>query len=91
MKDKKIIIGLIIANIMIIIILISNSPKKDNNNIQTNINTEIKYNSQTEKYEIIDENGKVLHSSDKEDDLDIYKIDPNYDAKNPSNDLENID
>lgn len=42
-------------------------------------------------YEIKDENGEVLHSAYSEDELYIYKIDPNYDAKSTDIDTEEMD
>ena len=78
---KGVIIILSIIFIILIVFIISKNNSK--NNEQENRNTEINYNNETGEYYIEDENGEVLHSAYSEDDLYIYQIDPDYDAKNP--------
>ena len=86
--SKKVAIGVIIT-IFLIILIAFIIVKRDSNNIeQENRNTEINYNNETEKYYIEDENGEILHSAYSEDDLYIYQIDPDYDAKNPDSIVE---
>ena len=87
-NNKKIAIGVIIT-ILLIILIAFIIVKRNLNNIEAkNINTEINYNNETGEYYIEDENGGILHSAYSEDDLYIYQIDPDYDAKNPDSNLE---
>ena len=81
--SKKVAIGVIITIFLIILIAFIIVKRNSNNIEQENKNTEINYNNETEKYYIEDENGEILHSAYSEDDLYIYQIDPDYDAKNP--------
>lgn len=82
--NKKVIIGIFITILLIILIaIVINRRNNLNNNKEENINTEISYNNETGEYYIEDENGQILHSAYSEDDLYIYQIDPDYDAKNP--------
>ena len=85
--NKKVIIGIIITILLIIVVAFVINKRKQNNK-QENINTEISYNKETGEYYIEDENGQILHSAYSEDELYIYKIDPDYDAKNPDSSLE---
>ena len=87
-KDKikltvSIIVAIIIIIVMVVIIRNKNAKKENNAN-----NFEISYNNETQEYYIQDENGDILHSAPSEDELYIYKIDPNYDAKNYDNTVE---
>jgi hypothetical protein len=87
-KDKikltvSIIVAIIIIIVMVVIIRNKNAKKENNAN-----NFEISYNNETQEYYIQDENGDILHSAPSEDELYIYKIDPNYDAKNYENAVE---
>ena len=91
MKDKKIIIGIACVIILIFIICIVTKVKQNQRDSEVDMNTKTSYNTETGMYEIIDSNGNTLHSAYTEDDLYIDQIDPNYDAKSPSNDLENMD
>ena len=84
--NRKIAIGVVITILLIILIAFIISKKNSNNTEAKNINTEINYNNETGEYYIQDENGDVLHSAYSEDDLYIYQIDPDYDAKNPNSD-----
>ena len=81
--SKKVAIGVAITIVLIILIVFIISKNNSKNNEQENRNTEINYNKETGEYYIEDENGEVLHSAYSEDDLYIYQIDPDYDAKNP--------
>ena len=81
--SKKVAIGVAITIVLIILIVFIISKNNSKNNEQENRNTEINYNNETGEYYIEDENGEVLHSVYSEDDLYIYQIDPDYDAKNP--------
>ena len=81
--SKKVAIGVAITIVLIILIVFIISKNNSKNNEQENRNTEINYNNETGEYYIEDENGEVLHSAYSEDDLYIYQIDPDYDAKNP--------
>ena len=81
--SKKVAIGVIITIFLIILIAFIIVKRNSNNIEQENINKEINYNNETGEYYIEDENGEVLHSAYSEDDLYIYQIDPDYDAKNP--------
>ena len=87
-KDKikltvSIIVAITIIIVMVVIIRNKNAKKENNAN-----NFEISYNNETQEYYIQDENGDILHSAPSEDELYIYKIDPNYDAKNYENAIE---
>ena len=87
--NKKVIIGIVITILLIIVIaVVINRRNNLNNNEEENINTEISYNNETGEYYIEDENGEILHSAYSEDELYIYQIDPDYDAKNPDSSLE---
>ena len=86
-NNKKIVMGLIVA-ILLIVVLVVVINKRNSNTATKNVNTEINYNNETGEYYIQDENGEVLHSAYSEDDLYIYQIDPDYDAKNPDSSLE---
>ena len=90
-NNKKLIIGVVIAILLIVVIVLVVN-RKNSTDTQENVNTEINYNNETGEYYIQDENGEVLHSAYSEDDLYIYQIDPDYDAKNPdsSSDLEEM-
>ena len=85
-NNKKVIIG--IAIIILLIVVIAVVINKSNSNKEENINTEISYNNETGEYYIEDENGQILHSAYNEDDLYIYQIDPDYDAKSPDSSIE---
>ena len=86
-NNKKLIIGVVIAILLIVVIVLVVN-RKNSTDTQENVNTEINYNNETGEYYIQDENGEVLHSAYSEDDLYIYQIDPDYDAKNPDSNLE---
>ena len=86
-NNKKLIIGVVIAILLIVVIVLVVN-RKNSTDTQENVNTEINYNNETGEYYIQDENGEVLHSAYSEDDLYIYQIDPDYDAKNPDSSLE---
>ncbi len=86
-NNKKIVMGLIVAILLIVVIVVVIN-KRNSNTAKKNVNTEINYNNETGEYYIQDENGEVLHSAYSEDDLYIYQIDPDYDAKNPDSSLE---
>ena len=86
--SKKVAIGVAITIVLIILIVFIISKNNSKNNEQENRNTEINYNNETGEYYIEDENGEVLHSAYSEDDLYIYQIDPDYDAKNPDGGTE---
>ena len=81
--NKKVIIGIVITILLIIVIAVVINRRNNSNNEEENINREISYNNETGEYYIEDENGQILHSAYNEDDLYIYQIDPDYDAKNP--------
>ena len=81
--NKKVIIGIVITILLIIVIAVVINRRNNLNNEQENINTEISYNNETGEYYITDNEGQILHSAYSEDDLYIYQIDPDYDAKNP--------
>ena len=87
--NKKVIIGIVITILLIIVIAVVINRRNNSNNEEENINTEISYNNETGEYYIEDKNGEILHSAYKEDDLYIYQIDPDYDAKNPDSITEN--
>ncbi len=89
MNNKKIIIGIIVSIILIIIICII-AKNREASNSKENVNTEISYNNETQMYEMEDSSGQVLHSAYSEDDLYIYQIDPNYDAKGSAFDTEEM-
>ena len=86
-NNKKILIGVVITILLIVVIAVVIN-KRNSNTTEENTNTEINYNNETGEYYIQDENGEVLHSAYSEDDLYIYQIDPDYDAKNPDSSLE---
>ena len=86
--NKKVIIGIVIIILLIIVIAVVINRRNNLNNEQENINTEISYNNETGEYYITDNEGQILHSAYNEDDLYIYQIDPDYDAKNPDSNLE---
>ena len=86
-NNKKVIIGIAIIILLIVVIVVVIN-KNNSNNEQENINTEINYNNETGEYYIQDENGEILHSAYSEDELYIYQIDPDYDAKNPDSSTE---
>ena len=80
-KDKiKLTVCIVVVILLIIVmtVIIRNKNAKKEND--TN-NFEISYNNETQEYYIQDENGDILHSAPNEDELYIYKIDANYDAK----------
>ena len=81
--NKKVIIGIVITILLIIVIAVVINRRNNLNNEQENINTEISYNNETGEYYITDNEGQILHSAYSEDELYIYQIDPDYDAKNP--------
>ena len=80
----KLIVCIVVAILLIIVmtVIIRNKNAKKENDAN---NFEISYNNETQEYYIQDENGNILHSAPTEDELYIYKIDPNYDAKNGEN------
>ena len=87
-KDKiKLTVCIVVVILLIIVmaVIIRNRNTKKENDAN---NFEISYNNETQEYYIQDENGDVLHSASTEDELYIYKIDPNYDAKNYENAVE---
>lgn len=87
-KEKiKLTVSIVVVILLIIVmagIIRSKNAKKENNTD----NVEISYNNETQEYYIQDKNGNVLHSAPSGDELYIYKIDPNYDAKNYKNSVE---
>ena len=85
--NKKVIISIAIVILLIVVIAVVIN-RNNSNNEEENINTEISYNNETGEYYIEDENGEILHSAYSEDELYIYQIDPDYDAKNPDSSLE---
>ena len=87
-KDKiKLTVSIVVVILLIIVmtVIIKNKNAKKEND--TN-NFEISYNNETQEYYIQDENGDILHSAPNEDELYIYKIDSNYDAKNYENTVD---
>lgn len=86
-NNKKVIVGIVIVVLLIIVIAVVIN-RNNSNNEEENINTEISYNNETGEYYIEDENGEILHSAYSEDELYIYQIDPDYDAKNPDSNTE---
>ena len=86
-NNKKVIVGIAIVVLLIIVIAVVIN-RNNSNNEEENINTEISYNNETGEYYIEDENGEILHSAYSEDELYIYQIDPDYDAKNPDSNTE---
>ena len=89
-KEKiKLTVCVVIAILLIIVmvVIIRNRNRNKNNKNYAN-NFEISYNNETQEYYIQDENGDVIHSAPSEDELYIYKIDPNYDAKIYENTVE---
>ena len=83
----KLTVSIIVVILLIIAmgVIIRNKNSKKENDAN---NFEISYNNETKEYYIQDENGDVIHSAPSEDELYIYKIDPNYDAKNYENAVE---
>ena len=83
----KLTVSIIVVILLIIAmgVIIRNKNSKKENDAN---NFEISYNNETQEYYIQDENGDVIHSAPSEDELYIYKIDPNYDAKNYENAVE---
>ena len=83
-KEKiKLTICIVVAILLIIVLtIIRNKNVKKENDAN---DFEILYNNETQEYYIQDENGEILHSAPNEDELYIYKIDPNYDANNYEN------
>ena len=86
-NNKKVIIGIAIIILLIVVIAVVIN-RNNSNNEEENINTEISYNNETGEYYIEDKNGEILHSAYSEDELYIYQIDPDYDAKNPDSSTE---
>ena len=86
--NKKVIIGIVITILLIIVIAVVINRRNNLNNEEENINTEISYNNETGEYYITDNEGQILHSAYNEDELYIYQIDPDYDAKNPDSEDE---
>ena len=86
--NKKVIIGIVITILLIIVIAVVINRRNNSNNEEENINREISYNNETGEYYIEDENGQILHSAYSEDELYIYQIDQDYDAKNTDSSLE---
>lgn len=87
-KEKiKLTVSIVVVILLIIVmtVIIRNKNAKKENDIN---NFEILYNNETQEYYIQDKNGDILHSAPSEDELYIYKIDPNYDAKNYENTVE---
>ncbi len=87
-NNKKVIVGIAIVVLLIIVIAVVINRRNNLNNEEENTNTEINYNNETGEYYIEDENGEILHSAYSEDELYIYQIDPDYDAKNPDSNTE---
>ncbi len=81
MKNKKVFIEIFFTIVLIIFICIIAKNKTKESNVIENEETEISYNSLTEMYEMKNENGDVLHTGKSEEELYIYQIDPDYDAK----------
>ena len=79
----SIVVAILLIIVMVVIIRNKNAKKENDTN-----NVEISYNNETQEYYIQDKNGDILHSAPSEDELYIYKIDPNYDAKNYENIVE---
>ena len=80
-KEKiKLTVCVVIAILLIIVIVVIIRNRNKSNKNDAN-NFEISYNNETQEYYIQDENGDVIHSAPSEDELYIYKIDSNYDAK----------
>ena len=87
-KDKiKLTVSIVIAILLIIVMVVIIRNRNRNNKNDAN-NFEISYNNETQEYYIQDENGDAIHSAPSEDELYIYKIDPNYDAKIYENTVE---
>ena len=82
-KEKiKLTVCVVIAILLIIVMAVIIRNRNTNTKKENNANNfEISYNNETQEYYIQDENGDILHSEPSEDELYIYKIDPNYDAK----------
>ena len=79
----SIVVAILLIIVMAVIIRNKNAKKENDAN-----NFEISYNNEIQEYYIQDENGDIIHSAPSEDELYIYKIDPNYDAKNYENAIE---
>ena len=79
----SIVVAILLIIVMAVIIRNKNAKKENDAN-----NFEISYNNEIQEYYIQDENGDIIHSAPSEDELYIYKIDPNYDAKNYENTVE---
>lgn len=86
-NNKKILIGVVITILLIVVIVVVIN-KRNSNTAKKNVNTEINYNNETGEYYIQDENGEILHSAYSEDELYIYQLDPDYDARIPDSSLE---
>ena len=81
MKNKKIFIEIFFSIVLVIFICIIAKNKIKENKVIENEETEISYNSLTEMYEMKNKEGAVLHTGKSEEELYIYQIDPDYDAK----------
>ena len=87
-KEKiKLTVCIVVVILLIIVMAVIIRNKKIKKENDTN-NFEISYNNETQEYYMQDENGDIIHSAPSEDELYIYKIDPNYDAKNYDNTVE---
>lgn len=87
-KEKiKLTVCIVVVILLIIVMAVIIRNKKIKKENDTN-NFEISYNNETQEYYMQDENGDIIHSAPSEDELYIYKIDPNYDAKNYENTVE---
>lgn len=87
MKNKNMIffIALIIIVTIIIIILKNNinTNEKNNSDLDNIKNANIVYNEQTQMYDIYDKDGIYKQSVPKSTDLEIYEINPDYEAYDP--------
>ena len=83
----KLTVCIVVVILLIIVMAVIIRNKKIKKENDTN-NFEISYNNETQEYYMQDENGDIIHSAPSEDELYIYKIDPNYDAKNYENTVE---
>lgn len=81
MKNKKIFIEIFFSIVLVIFICIIAKNKIKENKVIEKEETEISYNSLTEMYEMKNKEGDVLHTGKSEEELYIYQIDPDYDAK----------
>ena len=86
-EQIKLTVCIVVVILLIIVMAVIIKNKNVKKESDTN-NFEISYNNETQEYYIQDENGDILHSAPSEDELYIYKIDPNYDAKNYENTIE---